>query len=198
MARDVSTARFRPVTCRALCWIGAASGRRKSEEPPLLPPIVGQVPGEHDEPCGRQLDGLLAGQDRANDFRREIRETHEHRHIIAPHAKPRRHGVDAVITARKEHVAGCDRSGDQGGKAVIDRFRGAIADHQPHTLSSAAKACGDRQDERFDSEHAFCWLGRRVGHDARHDGGSMEPHQDLGLANLDLLDQGSHEFAKLA
>jgi hypothetical protein len=25
----------------------------------------------------------------------------------------------------------------------------------------------------------------------------MEPHQDLGLANLDLLDQGSHAFAKL-
>jgi hypothetical protein len=49
-------------------------------------------------------------------------ETHEHRQIIAPHAKPRRHGVDAVITARKEHVAGCDRSGDQGGKAVVDRL----------------------------------------------------------------------------
>ena len=90
----------------------------------------GRIPGEHDEPCGRQLDGLLAGQDRANDFRREIRKTHEHRQIIAPHAKPRRHGVDAVITARKEHVAGCDRSGDQGGKAVVDRFRGAIADHR--------------------------------------------------------------------
>jgi hypothetical protein len=89
-------------------------------------------------------DGLLAGQDRANDIRRERRETHEHRHIIAPHSKPRRHGVDAVITARKEHVARCDRSGDQGGKAVVDRFRGAIADHQPHTLSSSAKACGDR------------------------------------------------------
>jgi len=87
------------------------------EEPPLLLPIVRQIPGKHDEPCGRQLDGLLADQDRANDFRREIRETHEPRHIIAPHAKPRRHGVDAVITARKEHVAGCDRPGDQGGKA---------------------------------------------------------------------------------
>ena len=71
---------FDPVAWRALCWIGAASGRRKSEEPPLLLPIVRQIPGEHDEPCGRQLDGLLADQDRANDFRREIRETHEHRH----------------------------------------------------------------------------------------------------------------------
>jgi hypothetical protein len=91
----------------------------------LLLPIVRQIPGEHYEPCERQLDGLAAGQDRANDFRREIRETHEHRHIIAPHAKPRRHGVDAVITARKEHVARCDRSGDQGGKAVVDR--GAVA-----------------------------------------------------------------------
>ena len=110
------------------------------------------------------------------------------------HSKPRRHDVDAVITARKEHVARCDRSGDQGGKAVVNRFRGAIADHQPHTLSSPAKACGDRQDERFDR---ICWLGRRVGHYARHDCGSIEPHQDLGLANLDLLDQGSHAFAKL-
>jgi hypothetical protein len=73
MARDVSRARFRPVTCRALCSIGAASGRRKSEEPPLLLPIVRQIPGEHCEPCGRQLDGLVAGQDRANDFRREIK-----------------------------------------------------------------------------------------------------------------------------
>jgi hypothetical protein len=30
-----------------------------------------QIPGEHYEPRGRQLDGLLADQDRANDFRRE-------------------------------------------------------------------------------------------------------------------------------
>jgi hypothetical protein len=29
----------------------------------------------------------------------------------------------------------------------------------PHTLSGPAKACGDRQDERFDR---ICWLGRRV------------------------------------
>jgi hypothetical protein len=104
----------------------AASGRRKSEEPPLLLPIVPQIPGEHDEPSRRQLDGLLADQNRANDFRREIRETHERRHMIAPHAKPRRHGVDAVITARKEYVAGCDRSGDQGGKAAVDRFRAKL------------------------------------------------------------------------
>jgi len=55
-----------------LCGIGAASGRRKSEEPPLLLPIVRQIPGEHYEPCGRQLDGLLADQVRANDFRREM------------------------------------------------------------------------------------------------------------------------------
>jgi hypothetical protein len=34
-----------------LCWIGAASGRRKSEEPPLLLPIVRQIPGEHCELC---------------------------------------------------------------------------------------------------------------------------------------------------
>ena len=31
--------------------------------------------------------------------------------------------------------------------------------------------------ERFDR---ICWLGRRVGHYARHDCGSIEPHQDLG------------------
>ena len=61
------------------------------------------------------------------------------------------------------------------------------------SLSRPAKACGDRQDERFDR---ICWLGRRVGHYARHDCGSIEPHQDLGLANLDLLDQGSHAFAQ--
>ena len=81
------------------------SGRRKSEEPPLLLPIVRQIPGKHYKPCRCQLDGLLANQDRANDFGREIRETHEHRQIIAPDAKPQRHGVDAVITARKEHAA---------------------------------------------------------------------------------------------
>src|SRR5262245_46827414 len=37
---------------------------------------------------------------------------HEHRQIIAPDTEPRRHGIDAVITARKEHVARCDRAGD--------------------------------------------------------------------------------------
>ena len=40
--------------------IGGASGRRKLEEPPLLLPIVRQIPGKHDEPWRRQLDGLLA------------------------------------------------------------------------------------------------------------------------------------------
>jgi hypothetical protein len=64
MARDVSRARFRPVTCRTLCWIGAVSGRRKSEEPPLLLPIVRPIPGKHDEPCGRQLDWLTAFEER--------------------------------------------------------------------------------------------------------------------------------------
>jgi len=92
---------------------GAASGRGKPEEPPLLLPVVRQIPGKRCKPCRRQLDGLLADQDRANDFRREIGETHEPRQIIAPHAEPRRHGVDAVIVARKELVARLDRSGDQ-------------------------------------------------------------------------------------
>jgi hypothetical protein len=32
-----------------LWWIVAASGRRKSEEPPLFLPIVRQIPGKHDE-----------------------------------------------------------------------------------------------------------------------------------------------------
>jgi hypothetical protein len=57
--------------------------------------------------CRRQLDGLFAGRDGVNDFGRKIRETHEHGQIIAPDAEPRRHGIDAVITARKEHVARC-------------------------------------------------------------------------------------------
>jgi hypothetical protein len=48
-ARVVCRARFRPVTCRALCWIGAASGRRKSEEPPLLLP----------DPPGKNVGGLV-------------------------------------------------------------------------------------------------------------------------------------------
>jgi hypothetical protein len=38
---------------------------------------------------------------------------------------------------------------------------------------------------------------RCVGYYARHECGSIETYQDLRLANLDLLDQGSHEFAKL-
>jgi hypothetical protein len=78
------------------------------------------------------------------------------------------------------------RSGRQGRRRSLSRrhCRSPAA-----TLSSPAKACGDRQDERFDRT---CWLRRRAGHYARHDGGSIEPHQDLGLANLDLLDQGSH------
>jgi len=77
---------------RALCWIGAASGRHKSEEPPLILPIVRQIPGEHDEPCGRQLDGLLADQDRANDFRRSGRQGRRRslsrRHCRSPAAHP--------------------------------------------------------------------------------------------------------------
>jgi hypothetical protein len=91
--RRVSRGRFRPVTCRALCWIGAASGRRKSEEPPLLLPVMRQSPGEHYE-RGRQLDGLLADQDRANDFRRETRETREHLNSKAPISKAPIHHVD--------------------------------------------------------------------------------------------------------
>jgi hypothetical protein len=50
--------------------IGAASNRSKSEEPPLLLPVVRQFPGKRYKPCWRQLGGLLADQDRANDFGR--------------------------------------------------------------------------------------------------------------------------------
>ena len=39
--------------------ICAASGRRKSEELPLLLPIVRQIPGKHYKPCRCQLDRLL-------------------------------------------------------------------------------------------------------------------------------------------
>jgi hypothetical protein len=85
-----------------LCWNGAASGRRKSEEPPLFLPIVRQSPGEHDEPGGRQLDGLVADQDRANDFRREIRETHEPRQIIAPHAS--RDAMASMLSGKDERA----------------------------------------------------------------------------------------------
>jgi hypothetical protein len=62
---------FDPSHVEQLCWIGAASGRRKSEEPPLLLPIVRQIPGKRYEPRRRQLHRLLADQDRANDFGRE-------------------------------------------------------------------------------------------------------------------------------
>ena len=83
--------------------VGVASSRRKSGEPPLLPPFVRH--GKRDEPRRRQLDGLSGGQDCANDVGRDTRrETHGDRQIIAPHAGPRRHGHDAVIAAYEEHV----------------------------------------------------------------------------------------------
>ena len=68
-ALGVSRARFRPVTCRALCWIG----RRKSEEPPLLLPIVRQIPGEHDEPCGCQRGISISMQTTGDSGARRLR-----------------------------------------------------------------------------------------------------------------------------
>src|ERR1700730_4683603 len=57
-----------------------------------------------------------------------LRETHEHRHIIAPHAKPRRHGVDGVphdrlldcIRVIGELVA--DRGPDEVGTIGVESF----------------------------------------------------------------------------
>jgi hypothetical protein len=71
-ALGVSPALFRPVRCRALCRMCAASGGHKSEDLPLLLSIVRRIPGKRHEPCRCQLDGLLADHDRANDFRSEI------------------------------------------------------------------------------------------------------------------------------
>jgi hypothetical protein len=177
--------------------LGAVSGRRKSEEPPLLLPIVRQISGKGYETCRRQLSGLFTGHNCAIDFGGEIRETHEHCQIIAPDTEPRRHGIDAVITARKEHGACSNCSGDQGNKAVVDRFYRAIADYQSQVLPPPAKACGDRQDQRLDRRHTIRWLGSAIGHDARHDRGSIKPHQDLSVVDPNLLDEGSHELAKL-
>src|SRR6202011_4450270 len=49
----------------------------------------------------------------------------------------------------------------------------------------------------FDGRHGICWSGWCVEHDARHERGSIEPYQDLNIVDPDLLDQGSHELAKL-
>ena len=106
--------------------LAAASARRKAQNPPLLPPIVRQISGQRDQPRRRQLDGVLAGQDAADDFRGEIGETHENRQMIAPDAEPRRHGVDAVVAARDKQVARCDGPSDERGETVIDRICGCV------------------------------------------------------------------------
>jgi hypothetical protein len=101
----------------------------------------------------------------------------EHRQIIAPHAKPRRHGVDAVITARKEHVAGCDRSGDQGGKAART---GDSTENENRTQSVGTRSPPERDVPDM-----------RVCDQGPHDKRSHKSQQKMRPFTADELDQRS-------
>ena len=61
--------------------------------------------------------------------------------------------ISRAIATRNKFLAGGDDSIDAMASSCISR-----------TSAAPAKACGDRQDERFDR---ICWLGRRAGHYAR-------------------------------
>jgi transposase len=84
-----------------LCWIGAASGRRNSEEPPLLLPIVRQIPGEHYEPCGRQLDVIAGLAPNARDSG----DHNEARHIRGGRAHVRKALYMAAVSAARFNPA---------------------------------------------------------------------------------------------
>ena len=90
------------------------------------------------ESATSRVDGLSAGHDCANDFGREIGQTHEHRQIIAPDAEPQGHGVDTVITARKQHIARGNRPSQKGPQDRASGIKGSIA----ALLSSAARRKG--------------------------------------------------------
>ena len=53
----------------------------------------------------------------------------------------------------------------------------------------------DRQDDWFDS--GLARVRCCIRHQTRHDGHSIEPHRDLGISDLDLLNQGFHKCAKV-
>ena len=104
------------------------------------------------EPRRRQLDGVLAGQDRANDLGREIGETDKHGQIIALHAEPRapwrrccRHGP------REACFAIAKRSGESARQGLVDlRVAAPLPMTRRYALCRRGEGFAvDRQDNRF-------------------------------------------------
>ena len=125
-ARSRCTPLSWPFSARQMASIVAefegVSGQRKTEKPLLRRPVTGQVSVQRDQLCRREFARVRAEQNGADDPGREIRQTHSHREIIAPHTEPRRHSLNAVVATRKEHLARCEGLGDQGDETAIWRL----------------------------------------------------------------------------
>lgn len=77
-------------------------GRSIPSEPKvrsLCAPVVRQILAEGNQPRWRQLDRLLAGEDRTHDLRREVRETDKGRQMLSFDIDLLGHGIDAVVAS---------------------------------------------------------------------------------------------------
>lgn len=105
--------------------------------------------------------------------------------------------MDSTLSSPSaKNISRRDRSGDQGNKAAVDLFRGAVADHEPNALSGSTQICSDRNDQRIDGRRASCRLAR-LRHETGGDRRSIQLQGDLVVSDLNTLDHAKYELAQL-
>ena len=98
--------------CRASRTDLCESSGGKTEEKPLLVPVVREALAHLQKPCGRQLDGLATLKDGAHDVWRNIGEPHKGAEAAPSDPAPFDHRLDAVVGSGQQLVADHERFGD--------------------------------------------------------------------------------------
>ena len=114
---------------------GGSSGG-KTEEKPLVFPVVWQVLAQSQEPRRRQLDGL-ATLISARTMRRQIGQPNQGSETAPSYPQPLDHRLDAVVRSRQQPVTDRESFGDHRDEAGVDFSLSAILDDEALALAGA-------------------------------------------------------------
>src|SRR5208337_1719734 len=106
---------------------GGSSGG-KTEEKPLLFPVVRQVLAQSQDPRRRQLDGLATLDQRPHNVRGQIGQPNQRSEAAPSYPQPLDHRLDAVVWSRQQLVTDRESFGDRRDEACVDLSLSAILD----------------------------------------------------------------------
>ena len=109
----------------------------EAEVLPLRGPVVGHVFQCSHQTRHRQICGLAAVKDGADDIWVEVGQAHQRRHVAAAGSQLGCHVLYAVVPARKELVACVEGLSEETDQTTIWFCSGAGTNDQSHALTRA-------------------------------------------------------------